>query len=158
MTDREIREAISNLDENVDPACQQLLTEYRQREQWKHSPAATNASEEKEPGAATASAPSAEQDSTVQQVSADDSGDAPGQCKHKLVCLPSTPTPTMMLMCPSKDEAQAQAQEKTEAGIAVLDPEVSEADTNDTAPDVAPVKPSGGVADWNWEQDPARQL
>ena len=155
LTGKQVREALSTLDEQVDPACQQLLTEHRQREQWAHTPAP--AAPDAKDGSVGQAGPesAAESGPEVQQVAATTS-DAPGQCSHKLVCLPGTPKPTMMMMCPNKDEAQAL--DKSEAGVAVLEPDVSAADTNDSAPAVVPVRPRGGVADWNWEQDPAKQL
>ena len=75
-----------------------------------------------------------------------------GGCRHQLVCLPGTPKPTLMLMCGG---GKQQVKTSSEVGVAVIDPSVGAADTNDVGPVIVPAKPTGGAADWNWEQDPS---
>ncbi len=159
MTGREIREALSRMNDKVDPACQQILDERQQTRGGGQTPMPAKASdsvdsaaEKGAPGEAPAGTGGPNE--TVQPASAaTDHG--PGGCRHQLVCLPGTPKPTLMLMCGGK---QQQVESSSEAGVAVVDPSVGAADTNDVGPVIVPAKPTGGSADWNWEQDPSKQL
>lgn len=157
MTGREIREALSRMNDKVDPACQQMLDEHQQTHGGqtlmpaKASDGADSAAEKSSP--APAPAGEGAPDGKVQPVSAA-ADHGPGGCRHKLVCLPGTPKPTLMLMCGGKQQVET----SSEAGVAVVDPSVGAADTNDVGPNIVPAKPTGGAADWNWEQDPSKQL
>ncbi len=157
MTGREIREALSRMNDKVDPACQQILDEHQQTHggQTPMPKKASDAPESAAESGSSAKAPAGEgaPDGTVQPVSAA-ADHGPGGCRHKLVCLPGTPKPTLMLMCGGKQQVET----SSEAGVAVVDPSVGAADTNDVGPDIVPAKPTGGAADWNWEQDPSKQL
>lgn len=158
MTGREIREAVSRLNDKVDPACQQILDERQQAQGGGQTPMPAKAS-----GSAASTpeygppvkAPAGEgSDGTAQPASAA-ADHGPGGCRHQLVCLPGTPKPTLMLMCGGNKQ---QVETSSEAGVAVIDPSVGAADTNDVGPVIVPAKPTGGAADWNWEQDPSKQL
>lgn len=157
MTGREIREALSRMNDKVDPACQQILDESQQSTGGqtpmpaKASEGADSTAESGSPAKTNTAAGGP--DGPVQPASAaTDHG--PGGCRHKLVCLPGTPKPTLMLMCGGKQQVET----PSEAGVAVVDPSVGAADTNDVGPVIVPAKPTGGSADWNWEQDPSKQL
>ncbi len=158
MTGREIREALSRMNDKVDPACQQILDE-RQQTHGGQTPMPAKATDGTDSAAEygpPAKAPQGEggpDGTAVQPVSAA-ADHGPGGCRHKLVCLPGTPKPTLMLMCGGKQQVET----SSEAGVAVVDPSVGAADTNDVGPDIVPVEPTGGAADWNWEQDPSKQL
>ena len=99
---------------------------------------------------------------------------APGQCQHRLVCLPGTPKPTLMLMCPGKggglkdakttiagdgtpDQPAGEAAASAAAVVADA-PAVTPAATPEPVHASAPAAPERGVADWNWAYDPAKQL
>ena len=171
-TGREIRDALSRLDDRVDPACQEQLAEYRASEvyQTPMKPAQAAAAEGAEPAAETDTA-SEPAEAVVQPVSAPaaEVQVGPGQCRHKMVCLPGTPKPTMMLMCPSKAAAggdQAKAHPVKVHPAEGVDAEAKPAEAADTA-EVTDTTAgsterdegrSGGIADWNWGQDPAKQL
>lgn len=154
MTGREIREALSRMNDKVDPACQKILDERQQSEVGGQTPIQANASDSGGFYGPPAHPPSGDgADGAVQPASAAiDHG--PGGCRHKLVCLPGTPKPTLMLMCGGKKPVET----PSEAGVAVVDPTMGAADTNDVGPNLVPAKPTGGQADWNWEQDPSKQL
>lgn len=161
MTGREIREALSRMNDKVDPACQQILDERQQAQGGGQTPIPAKASDSadgKAENGPSAKAPDgASPAGTAQPASAAAAADhGPGGCRHQLVCLPGTPKPTLMLMCGG---GKQQVETSSEAGVAVVDPSVGAADTNDVGPPViAPAKPTGGSADWNWEQDPSKQL
>jgi len=157
MTGREIREALSRMNDKVDPACQQILDE-RQQAHGGQTPMPAKVSDgdgkstEYGPPAKAPAAEGAPNETGQPASAATEHG--PGGCRHQLVCLPGTPKPTLMLMCGGKQQVET----PSEAGVAVVDPSVGAADTNDVGPVIVPAKPTGGAADWNWEQDPSKQL
>lgn len=158
MTGREIRESLSRMNDKVDPACQQIMDERQQSQSGGQTPMPAKASDSTDNTTEygpPAKAPGNESpDGAAQQASAA-ADHGPGVCRHQLVCLPGTPKPTLMLMCGG---GKQQVKTSSEAGVAVIDPSVGAADTNDVGPVIVPAKPTGGAADWNWEQDPSKQL
>lgn len=158
MTGREIREAISRMNDKVDPACQQILDERQQAQGGGQTPMPTkasgNADSTSEYGPPVKE-PAGEGSGGAAQPASAAADHGPGGCRHQLVCLPGTPKPTLMLMCGGNKQ---QVETSSEAGVAVVDPSVGAADTNDVGPVIVPAKPTGGAADWNWEQDPSKQL
>ena len=140
-TGRQVKEALSRLDDSVDPGCQAMLDE--QRNATGGAPAGTEdanggAAPREEPrnllakvepapdvarSAESATSTGADAAKPIKVALAPAEKAAPGQCEHRLVCLPGTPKPTIMLMCPGKDPggkgapttAAADAPEKTNA-------------------------------------------
>ena len=171
-TGRQVREALSRLDDQVDPACQQMLDEHHAATPMGAKPAGKTDTETATEPASTPAPAESERPATpiakpggtggaekvqmaavteaTSDVAVDTAPDGgPGACEHRLVCLPGTPKPTLMLMCPGKDMAENS------------DDKASEATTEAAAVPVepAPAAPEkGGLADWNWSQDPAKQL
>lgn len=147
-TGRQVKQALSRLNDSVDPACQAMLDERQSMKGGaaeKPAAPASPASEADAPQApgqpkkapvnllaklgpdvspetqdvarsddtasggaelqpAVASPEQAEQAGAkpVKTALAPVKNAAPGQCEHRLVCLPGTPKPTLMLMCPGK--------------------------------------------------------
>ena len=190
-TGRQIRDALSRLDDQVDPACQQMLDEHHASEPWKAKPtgetttvsstetAATSvavSSESTEKASAVAGVEASggsetvrmvavsrqEKDTTAELTTEDVASEGgPGACEHRLVCLPGTPKPTMMLMCPGKNTAENETDEASEASTKTAATPAESATSVDAKtpaePATAPPQ-KGGVADWNWSHDPAKQL
>jgi hypothetical protein len=166
-TGQAVKQALSQLNDRVDPACQAMLDEHQKGKggaaetgtpaSGSESAEASDAAAPKEqprnllsklpqPPADVArsaeTAPAAEAEGEAKPVKAalvpaagvvppedrraptraSASTAAPGQCEHRLVCLPGTPKPTLMLMCPGKDGVGKDGKTTTVAGPAADQP------------------------------------
>jgi hypothetical protein len=211
-TARQVKEALSRLDDRVDPACQAMLDEMHNAKAGApgDSTPAADASKPKdeprnllakiEPGEADVARSAETAPATAKDPVIGDQGEAkpvkaalsppaaaaPGQCEHRLVCLPGTPKPTLMLMCPGRGDrkdgkatvagetpdlpaaetgssaaaagdASGQRGETATAEAAAA-PAATAEPVRASAPAVSSPVPERGVADWNWAHDPAKQL
>ena len=207
-TGRQVKEALSRLDDRVDPACQAMLDEIHNAKAGApedSTPAADGSKPKDEPRNLLAKIEPGEADvarsaETVPAVAAepavaDAAGDqgeakpvkaaalspaaaaAPGQCEHRLVCLPGTPKPTLMLMCPGRGgskngkatvagetpvrpaaEAASSTVEAAGASGQLQETAATPEPVGASAPAVSSPAPERGVADWNWAYDPAKRL
>lgn len=168
-TGRQVREALSQLDEGVDPACKAQLDEYQRT----HGTLRVGAPVK--PGIAAAEGDSAE-DAKDSAVSADSvagvraevtatasppaGGDlpvtkaslgedaGPAHCENRYVCLPGTHQPTVMLMCPGKGKSQQPMPDTTVASSAGTDPAApEETPGSGAAKEMAAIAPAAGAAD-----------
>lgn len=160
-SERQVREALSRLNDRVDPACQAQLDamekktdkpdaaaagaapakdasapvtsakpeaavpvnllakvgpEQGQADAARTADTAPGAGSERAPGEAAPAQPAPaeaakgdDETKPVKAALAPSGSAAPGQCEHRLVCLPGTPKPTLMLMCPGKGDPKAAA-------------------------------------------------
>lgn len=148
-TGRQIRQALSGLDDQVDPACQAILDEHYKthgsltagktvQSAVPAAPAqaaAQPAEEAAKPDADTSGAAAPDAAQPIKAPLGPDAAPAPGQCEHRFVCLPGTPKPTVMLMCPGKGDG-ADGTEKTMAGGA---PDPARADGQTVPAGASPV-------------------
>lgn len=195
-TGRQVREALSRLDDQVDPACQAMLDERQKASAGAQEMPATGEPEDAprnllakldaQDGGQAASdsvrtAPSAGLAAGGAEVRLAAAGPesesvrsaAPGQCEHRLVCLPGTPKPTVMLMCPGRGGGGkggnataagdttpgSQGGEAASVEAATAASEQPEKVAAPVTSDLAqPPAPARGVSDWNWAYDPTKRL
>jgi hypothetical protein len=227
-TGQAVKQALSQLNDRVDPACQAMLDEHQKaraaapdaakpadgpeagqaegetapKEGARDLLAKVKAQAESQPQPQGADAVRPAEAASVAENAEPKQGEAklvktalapaqtaaPGQCEHRLVCLPGTPKPTLMLMCPGKgtvakdgktaapdgtlDQPKGEAPPSAVAAGAPAEVRPQETAAAEPAPAVTPEPvrasvpagpaqapaPEGGVADWNWAYDPSKRL